>query len=70
MTTAPPEFRREVIRQGNRRGYNATEVEAVVLCADWAYGVVTKDGEYEVPPTESAVTAFLEMWEESFDVEP
>ena len=70
MSTAPPEFRREVIRQGNRRGYNAAEIESLFDMADWAYGVIAKDGEYEVPPTDQAVAAFLEMWEESFDVEP
>lgn len=68
-TTAPPEFRREVLRQANRRGYNSLEVEALFDMADWAYGVIAKDGEYEVPPTATAVTGFLDMWEASF-VEP
>lgn len=67
--TAPPEFRRELIRQVNRRAYNATEVAAVMETADWAYAVSTKDG-MEVPTTFDAVESLIMMWEDSFDVEP
>jgi hypothetical protein len=68
--TAPLEFRRELIRQANRRGYNATEVQAVLECADWAYTITAQDGEYEVPTTYDAVESLILMWEDSFNVEP
>lgn len=68
--TAPPEFRRELIRHANRRGYNGTEVTALLECAEWAYEVTERDGLYEVPTSDEAVIALIELWEESFDAEP
>jgi hypothetical protein len=71
-TAAPPEFRRELIRQANRRVYNSFEVASVLEGADWAFALLARDGEYVVPATAEAVSAYLDMWEESFDhdVEP
>jgi len=67
--TASPEFRREVIRHANRRGYNSQEVSALLDYTDYAFDTVNREG-YEVPVTTNAVVGVLDIWEESFDVEP
>lgn len=67
--TAPPEFRREVIRQANRRACTPNEVSDLLDLSDWAYAVATEDG-LTVPSNTDTARALIETWEQSYDVEP